>query len=44
MRLGFTSQCEFTCDAAVSKGKRALQEWPGSFKAGTKAYVDQGAL
>ena len=29
---------------SFSKGKRASQESPGSFKAGTKAYVDQGAL
>ena len=29
---------------SFSKGKRASQESPGSFKAGTKAYVDQGVL
>ena len=52
MRLGFTSHCEFTCDDAspgrmsflFPRKKRASQESPGSFKAGTKAHVDQGAL
>ena len=29
---------------SFSKGKRASQESSGSFKSGTKAYVDQGAL
>ena len=51
LRLGFTSQCGFTCDAAspfrmpfsFSNGKSASREIAGKFhKAGTKANVDQG--
>ena len=52
MRLGFHKSvwihmwcCQPLPDVvSFSKGKRASQESPGSFKAGTKAYVDQGAL